>query len=274
MDFIKRRTKTNSIVASVITGLALITLIMLSTLLNITSTTRTIMCLIYTTALLLFLCIWEGALEINVFNDYKSQRKYLCADGIISICMGILLIICSVLFGCLQAATIVSEKSLTTADIRIFLTVFLFAMALWKSIVLVLSLKEKRFNWWYELINTLLWLSLTIICAVSMITSNLILMAWLTVSFGWALIIVNIVGVLISYVIKSPQYLETDKAKQIIEQETEENAARKERLSTQIKFSNTSVESKLKKLKELKDQKLISDEEYRNKKKELLDSSF
>lgn len=57
MDFIKRRTKTKSIIASVVTGLALITLIMLSTLLNITSTTRTIMCLIYTTALLLVLCI-------------------------------------------------------------------------------------------------------------------------------------------------------------------------------------------------------------------------
>lgn len=273
MDFIRGRTKTNSIVASVLTGLALITLIMLSTLLNITSTTRTIMCLIYTVALLLILCIWEGILEINVFADYKMQRKYLCADGIVSICMGVLLVICSILFGALQAVPIIKGSGLVTTDIRIFLSVFLFIMAIWKGVVLILSIKEKRFNWWYELVNTLLWLALAIICSVSMVLKNLNVIAWLTVSFGWALIAINIVGVLISYVIKSPQYLETERAKKIVEEEIQKVELHKTQISS-AKISTNSVESKLKKLKELKDQKLISEEEYKNKKKDLLDSSF
>lgn len=268
MDFIKRRTKTKSIIASVVTGLALITLIMLSTLLNITSATRTIMCLIYTVALLLILCIWEGTLEINVFSDYKCQKKYLCADGIVSICMGVLLIVCSVLFGALQAVTIIKGTILATADIRIFLTVFLFIMTAWKSVILALSIKEKRFNWWYELVNTILWLALSIICLVSMFVTNLSLIAWLTVSFAWALIAINIVGVLFSYVIKAPNYLETEQAKHLLEDDSLKKTVKGKEITYQTN------EARLKKLKELKDQDLISNEDYENAKQNILKGMF
>lgn len=268
MDFIKRRTKTKSIIASVVTGLALITLIMLSTLLNITSATRTIMCLIYTTALLLVLCIWEGTLEINVFGDYKCQRKYLCADGIVSICMGVLLIVCSVLFGSLQAVTIIKGTVLSTADIRIFLTVFLFIMTTWKSIILALSIKEKRFNWWCELVITIFWLALTILCLVSMFVKDLTTIAWITVSFSWALIAINIVGVLLSYVIKAPNYLETEQAKHMLEDDNLKKVVKGKEVTA------STNEARLKKLKELKDQDLISNEDYENAKQNILKDMF
>lgn len=57
MKFISKSTKTTCIVASVLTGLALITLIMLSTLLEISSVSKTLMCFIYTVSLMLVLLI-------------------------------------------------------------------------------------------------------------------------------------------------------------------------------------------------------------------------
>lgn len=146
MNFLTRKTKTTCIIASVLTALALITLVMLSSLLTITNVNRTIMCLIYSVCLMLILLMWEGTLQIKVFNDYKSQKKLLCADGIIDLFMGALIIICSILFGVLQASKIVRGVIIQTADIRIFLTCFLSIMFIWKLIISILSIKEKRFN--------------------------------------------------------------------------------------------------------------------------------
>lgn len=182
--------------------------------------------------------------------------------------MGVLLVVCSVLFGALQAVTVIKGTVLSNADIRIFLTVFLFIMAVWKSVILALSIKEKRFNWWYELVNTLLWLALSIICLVSMFVSNLSLIAWLTVSFSWALIAINIVGVLFSYVIKAPNYLETEQAKRMLEDDSLKKTVKGKEVTA------TTNEARLKKLKELKDQELISAEDYENAKQNILKDMF
>ena len=52
MNFITKSTKVRCIAASVITGIALITLIMLSSLLTLSTMNKTLMCFIYTTALI------------------------------------------------------------------------------------------------------------------------------------------------------------------------------------------------------------------------------
>lgn len=57
MNFLTRATKTKCIIASVLTALALITLVMLSSLLTISNTSRTFMCLIYSVVLMLTLLI-------------------------------------------------------------------------------------------------------------------------------------------------------------------------------------------------------------------------
>ena len=80
---------------------------------------------------------------------------------------------------------------------------------------------------------------------------------------------------LFSYVIKTPNYLETEEAIKQINEELELEKAKKERLQNKNQLrSNNSLEDKLKRLKELKDQNLITEEEYKNKKLDLLDSSF
>lgn len=55
MNFLTRKTKTTCIIASVLTALALITLVMLSSLLTITTASRTVLCLIYSVCLMLIL---------------------------------------------------------------------------------------------------------------------------------------------------------------------------------------------------------------------------
>lgn len=80
---------------------------------------------------------------------------------------------------------------------------------------------------------------------------------------------------LFSYVIKTPNYLETEEAIKQINEELELEKAKKERLQNKNQLrSNNSLEDKLKRLKELKDQNLITEEEYKNKKLDLLDNSF
>lgn len=79
---------------------------------------------------------------------------------------------------------------------------------------------------------------------------------------------------LYSYVIKSPKYLETEEAIQLKQEEIEETKLRKEKLRNKIEVKSTTgtgLQDKLRKLKELRDNQLITEEEYQDKKAELLE---
>ena len=278
MNFITKSTKVRCIAASVITGIALITLIMLSSLLTLSTVNKTLMCFIYTTALMLCLLLWHGVIQINVFNDYKCKRNYLCADGILSICMGTLLIVSATLFGILQADKAMNGLIDTNSDIRIFLTCFLGVMGLWKLAVTVLSIKEKHFNWYCELIYTIAWLALAIVCLLSMLTSLTTTMIWLLISFSWLIIVLTIYFDLLTYNIKKPVYLETDEALKILKEEDADRKARKKAMNAKyitkqsVQTDAGTVKEKLKRLKELKDSGLISNEDYEDKKAEILNN--
>ena len=272
MKFITKPTKIQSIIASVLTALALITLIMLSSLLSINNVSKLTLTFIYTISLVIILLIWHGVLQIKVFNDYKCKRTYLCADGILSLCMGALIIVSGILIACLQLDKIVNGVLIGTSDIRIFLTCFLAVIGFWKLNITVLSIKEKHFNYWCELLFTICWLSLSILCLLTMfIKSSWIV--WVIISISWTLIILTIFYMLFSYVIKTPNYLETEEAIKQVNEELELEKAKKEQIKnrSQVKSTNN-IENKLKKLKELRDQNLITEEEYTNKKLDLLDT--
>lgn len=277
MKFITKSTKTTCIVASVLTGLALITLIMLSTLLEISSVSKTWMCFIYTVSLMLILLAWQGILQIKVFNDYESQRKYLCADGIISLSMCTLLTVSAILFGILQVDKIINGILIGTSDIRIFLTCFLAVVAFWKLAVMIVSIKEKHFNWWCEMLFTVCWITLSVLCLVSMFIpfNSINLIVWLIVAFGWTLIIVNIFYMLYSYVCLVPTYLETQEAIDIKQEELDEIKRQKEKdlyiaTSKNSNVKQTAIQDKLKKLKDLKELGLITEDDYEVKKAEIL----
>jgi hypothetical protein len=277
MNFITKSTRTKTIVASVLTGIALITLIMLSSLLNIESTTKTIMCFLYTVGLMLVLLFWQGLIQINVFNDYKCQKKMLCADGILNLCFAALITISGILFASLQVNAVIKGIELATTDIRVFIVAFLLALTFWKIATFILSIKEKRYNWWLEMVFAILWLAISIVTFISILSTSLIGIAWTFVAMGWALIVTTIFYSLYSYVIREPEYLETEKAIAILKKEEERREFRQAKLDGRIETKKTTltsdlVKEKLKRLKELKDANLISQEDYDEKKAEIIDS--
>lgn len=72
---------------------------------------------------------------------------------------------------------------------------------------------------------------------------------------------------LFSYVIKTPTYLETVEAFKIIEKEEMDAKFSAEKGK---KMAMTTAQGKLKKLKELRDNDLISEQDYEEMKKEIL----
>ena len=275
MEFITKSTRVRSIVASAITGVALITLIMLSSLLQLGDTKRNVMCLIYTVSLLLILICWHGIIQIKVFNDYKCQNKHLCADGVLSICLSSLLAISSILFGILQVSKVIEGGFIKGAetDIRIFLIVFLAVMFIWKLAIMIVSMKKKRFNWWCDMLFAICWLALTatVITSLFFKGAGLETISWIGSVIGWLLIITTIVYTLYSYVFKQPSYLETPRAVEIKTKEQEDYEMRQRRLDSSIGISENKIEDKLRKLKELAEQGYITTQEYNKRRKELLD---
>ena len=99
----------------------------------------------------------------------------------------------------------------------------------------------------------------------------------LFVTLGWTVIVTTIFYSLYSYVIREPEYLETEKAIAILKKEEERREFRQAKLDGRIETKKTTltsdlVKEKLKRLKELKDANLISQEDYEEKKAEIIDS--
>lgn len=271
MEFLQKNTKVRSIVASVITVLAFITLIMLTALLTLTSTSKITMTVIYTVALMLVLLLWVGIINIRVFNDYKSKNGWLLADGIISICMSILLFVSALLLGILQIDKIVEGTLVATSDIRIFLTSFLGIMGVWKTFVMIKAIKAKHFNWWLELVKVCLWFALAIVTGVSMTTTNLVPFEWIIVSLCWALTLIEVFYTLFSYVMNKPNYLETEAVIEVYNKEIEDKKLKQMRDLIREKIDeDIAIEDKLKKLKNLKSSGLITEQEFKEKKAEIL----
>ena len=109
-----------------------------------------------------------------------------------------------------------------------------------------------------------------------MFVINYQIILWVVIFVSWALISITIFYILFSYVVKTPKYLETEEAIKQVNDELQAEKERKERIQNRtIKTTSiNSLESKLKRLKELKNQDLITEEEYKEKKAELLDSSI
>lgn len=123
MNFIKGKTKVTSIVIAALTAVGLITFIMLSMLLNFTDNPagRMTMCLIYSVTFLFGILVSKGIVDIMVFRDYKCQKKQLCTEGVLNICMGALLGVIGLLYLILGTTTQV--------DIRWFLAGLTLIMA-------------------------------------------------------------------------------------------------------------------------------------------------
>lgn len=287
-QFIKKSTKTSCITASVISGIALISLVMILLLVQVDAGAKALIAFFFTISLVFLITFWVGILQIKVFSDYKSQRKYLCAEGIFIICLTALIIITAVLFWFLQADAIFGGTALTTIDIRWFIAVFLLGYSVWKATVVVLALKEKRFNWLLELITAVMWLAMSVLTIISIFTTGTSLntILWIFVVVGWALVITYIVYLLLSYIFKKPAYLETPEAFEILKKETSTRNNRLARANAMVgnisapaqeekrAKEEQDLEAKLKKLDDLLSKNILTKEEYNEKRKQIIKDSL
>ena len=115
--FLKRETKVFAVVTSVLLGLALLILVVIGLIggnfLSIS--------VVGSSVVLFVSAIFMGSMQIRVFSNYKSQKKYLCADGIFYICLTSLVAITSMIFVFIPN---------TRFDVRYFIFVFAIAFAI------------------------------------------------------------------------------------------------------------------------------------------------
>lgn len=287
-QFIKKGSKTSCITASVISGIALISLVMILLLVQVDTDAKALVAFFFTTALVFIITFWVGILQIKIFSDYKSQRKYLCAEGIFIICLTVLIIITAILFRILQADVVFGTGTLETVDIRWFIAVFLLGYTVWKGTVVALALREKRFNWLLELIIAVIWLAMSVLTVVSIFTTGnaLVNILWIFMAVGWALIITYIVYLLTTYIFNKPVYLETPEAFEILKKETTTRNNRIARANAMVGNISTpsadekptkqveDLETRLKKLDDLLAKNILTKEEYDEKRKQIIKDSL
>lgn len=269
--FLKKETKTFSVVTSVLIGIALMVLVIAGLIsgqfLNISIVGSSI--IVFASA------IFMGAMQIRVFSNYKSQKKYLCADGIFYICLTILVAIAGIVFVLVPNAQV---------DIRYFIFVFALAFAIWKILISVLGFKQKYYNAFAELIIAFFWLLSGIAVMMTIFEGYVQIGSYLMCVSNYLLGIATIFYILFSYVYKEPDFLITEEAKKILQKEVEEREARINRFNNRYsipvvqereeKKEDNSIEQKMEKLKNLKDKGFITEEEFEKRKKELLDKEL
>lgn len=275
LKFLKRETKTGIVVTSVIVSIAVIAMIMTAIL--VTSVSVGDILAVGTSIIVIGTAIATGISQIKVFRDYKSVKKSLCAEGIFNICVSALIVITGAIYLFMRDATI---------DLRYFISVFVLAFAVWKVIVGVASIKEKRNNAWLDIVLASFWLtSGTLLILTAVFNTSTMLIVFAVSNF--LLLITEVVYLLYSYIFKTPDYLATEEAIAILKKEQEERELRLNRynsLSGRIAQPETIVKeepkkedglkAKLAKLNALKMEGIISEEEYAEKRKKIIDESL
>lgn len=269
MKFLKRETRTFAVVTSVLIGIALLTLVIV----GLTVGKFLTISVVGSSVIVFLSALFMGSMQIRVFNDYKRQNKFLCADGIFYICLTILVVIAAIAYSFVKNAKI---------DLRYFIFVFALAFAVWKIIISILGFKKKQYNAFAEAIIALFWILSGVAVLLTTTTMSDVGMYLMCVS-NYLMGVSTIFYILFSYIYKDPKYLVTDEAVEMLEKEQIERQQRLARFggglaqpvsnSVQEKKGVT-VEEKLEKLKNLKDKNFITEEEYEKRKKQILDSEL
>ncbi len=275
LKFLKRDTKTGIVVTSVIVSIAVIAMIMTAILAKISVSN---VMAVGTSIIVILTAIATGISQIKVFRDYKSVKKSLCADGIFNICISALILITGVIYLFMRNSTF---------DLRYFISVFVLAFAIWKIIIGIKAFKEKRNNAWLDVVLATFWFTSGILLILTAIFNTDITLIIFAVS-NFLLLITEVVYLLYSYIFKTPDYLATDEAIAIIKNEQAERQLRLNRYNALAgkTIQETTVEekkennnendlkTKLSKLNALKMEGIISEEEYAEKRKKIIDESI
>ena len=290
MKLIKNKTKSSVIALGVIALISLITFVMLAMLLQVEINPKTMTLLVFSVVMLFLVTLWFGVIQIWVFNDYKSLKKSLCAEGIFIIVLTCMMVITVFMFTTLQASNLMKGENLNMIDMRWFIGVFLLAYSVWKVFVTISAVKEKRFNAWLEVAMAALWLGLAVLTILSIFMPTNVI-AWSINVCAWLVVAVTVVYMLISYIFKDPNYLEVEGLSDIVAKEEVIKQDRINRVNAMLGVGKTSepvpqpkkqeeekfgenLEEKLKQLDALLEMKVITQEEYDKKRQQIIEESF
>lgn len=271
--FLKKDTKIFSVVTSVLLGIALLTLVVI----GLVGGNFLGISVIGSTIIVFVAGIFMGSMQIRVFSDYKSQKKYLCADGIFYISLTAITAITALIYLFVKDAQI---------DLRYFIFVFALAFAIWKVIISVISFKKKHFNAFAELLIAICWIIDGVAVLLTALNVGGSASLYMLCVSNYLLGALTIFYLLYSYIFNEPKYLETKEALAIQEKENFEKQQRLNRFNsrfenfaqnqsnTQSNKDKSSIEEKLEKLKSLKEKGFLNEEEYEEKRKKLLDENL
>lgn len=271
--FLSKETRIFSLVVSVILAISFLSIIIVGL---ITGSFNKVS-LYGSSALLFASAIFMGAMQIKIFSDYKSQQKYLCADGIFNISLTILVAITAGIYFSVPSSKI---------DLRIFMFIFIMIFAIWKCFISVLGFRKKYFNAFIELLIAIFWMITGIAILSSMFGKTGNVATILLYISNYILSILTIFYVLYSYVFKEPKFLITEKAQMLLDQEYEQRIQRLNRIQSRITQSNIpnetlkqpvkedSIEDKLMKLASLKEKGFITQEEFDKRKNDILNEEL
>ena len=287
--FLRRETRVSTVVWSVICIIAAIMLTLLALMLD-----NAKIAVVGSVVLALILSFVHGITQLAVVRDYRAPHRYLSVDGILHICLTIVIALASVLY-LVSQAILAAAESASSFDFRYVGAVFIFVVAAWQCCVAVVAFRGRHFN---ALLESLL--------ALSYIASGIGVLGQSRFSNGAAadrflliadfvLCAVTLVYLLVSYVFRSPDYLVTEEGLQTLRREQELQAQRAARFAgfgapqpPQTPYSaapaaptspdaaarsnaDGDITARLAKLKSLFEAGLISEAEYLAKRQELID---
>lgn len=285
-QFLRKETRVSTVVWSVICIIAAIMLTLLALMLDVRE-----IAVVGSVVLALCLSFVHGISQLAVLRDYRSPHRYLSMDGIIHICLTVVITMASVLYLIVKGIRAAGAEIASSFDFRYMVAVFIFTVAAWQCFVTVISFRRRHFNAPVETLLTLSYIASAIgVLGQSSFESEVVADVFLLIA-DYALCAITLFYLLFSYVFRAPDYLITEEGVQALRREAEAQAQRNARFAafaarqpgqpcpqppvTQVTPPPTAdaeqdIMERLSKLKQLYDADLISEAEYQAKRQELL----
>lgn len=289
-QFLRKETRVSTVVWSVICIIAIIMLTLLALMLN-----RREIAVVGSVVLALCLSFVHGITQLTVLRDYRSSHSYLSMDGIMHICLTVIIAMASVLYLIVEGVRATGADIASSFDFRYMVAVFILVVAVWQCVVAYIAFRHRHFN---APVEALLAVSY-VISAVGVIGEasfkNEDTAAVFLLVADFVLCAVTLFYLLFSYVFRSPEYLVTEEGLQALRREAEMQAQRAARFAafaaprqpgqppiyppqvpgtpaapTPTPDAREDVTERLMKLKSLYDAGVVSEEEYQAKRRELL----
>ena len=241
--------------------------------------------------LLIFACIWWGVIKINIAASYKWLNIGMIVDAALSFIMAIL--------GMITLSQYSASYRNPLIDVRFVAGALFLIYVGWQLYLVIKAFKNNHFNKNLDFAIVFVWavFALLIILSAFLVGTVLDVIGLIIGVVVFAIIVLNMIYHLKSYVLASPDYLLSEEAyNKILEKRKKEQAERAEyeRINAARRLAyeerqrqlmgqaekkvvtneaQVSVfEEKLKNLKGELDSGKITEEEYKTKRKEIIDA--